>query len=80
MLRAKRDYNSSKEFTSLNDRSLQNCKRYSTINNEFSLSISLQHKQHQKFSANLYRKQENRQIWYGNSDVSSTVSLGESTH
>ena len=31
------------------DRSVQNCKRYSTINNQFSFSISLQHK-HQKVS------------------------------
>ena len=54
--RAKRDYNSSKEFTSLNDRSIQNCKQYSTTNNEFSFSISLQHKQYKKFSRNLYRK------------------------
>ena len=38
--RAKRDYNSSKEFTSLNNRSLQNCKRYSTTNNEFSLAAT----------------------------------------
>ena len=39
-----KDYNSSKEFTSLNDRSIQNCKQYSITNNESSFSISLQHK------------------------------------
>ena len=42
--RAKWDYNSSKEFASLNDRIVENCKRYGTVNNEFSFSISLQHK------------------------------------
>ena len=54
--RAKQDYNSSKEFTSLNDRSIQICKQYSITNNEFSFSFSLQHNQHKKCSRNLYRK------------------------
>ena len=49
-------------------------------NSEFFFSISLQYKQHQKLLRNFYRKWKNCQIWYGNSDVSSTVSLGELTH
>ena len=46
----------SKEFTSFNDRSVQNCKRYRTTNNEFSFSILLQHSQHQKFPGSFHRK------------------------
>ena len=38
-------------ISSLNDRRVQNCKRYSTTNNEFAFSISLQHTQHQKCPA-----------------------------
>ena len=38
------------------------------------------HVEHQKFSGNFYRKEENHQIWCGNSSISSTVSLGESKH
>ena len=44
------------EFASPNDRRVQNCKRHSTINNEYSFSISLQHTQDQKVSGNFYRK------------------------
>ena len=62
------------------DRSIQNCKRFSTAINEFLFSVSLQQRQHQKFSRNFYWKQKNCQIWYRNSNVSSTFSLGESTH
>ena len=34
-----KDYNSPKEFTSLNDRRIQSCKHYSTTNNEFSFQF-----------------------------------------
>ena len=49
------------------DRSIQNCERYSTVNNEFSFSVSLQHKQHQNFQENYT---ENRKtVRYGTETV-----------